>query len=213
MFRGGLGVPKKATMAPILSDTEVGGGGRRDIQTDHGLMCGGLMSFQGEVSDSPAPGLTTVEFRTSVPMVTYLTCFIVSDFQRLPPVNISQGFPFSVYSTPAQVNKTAYALELGSKVTEYYIDYFNIPYPLPKLDMIAIPDFVSGAMEHWGLVTFRETLMLYDPNISSTANQQRVALVVAHELAHMWFGNLNWTAHDGEVEFRTSVGYTEDVLS
>nr|CAD7433373.1 unnamed protein product [Timema monikensis] len=146
--------------------------------------------LEGEVSDSPAPGLTTVEFRTSVPMVTYLTCFIVSDFQRLPPVNISQGFPFSVYSTPAQVNKTAYALELGSKVTEYYINYFNIPYPLPKLDMIAIPDFVSGAMEHWGLVTFRETLMLYDPNISSTANQQRVALVVAHELAHMWFGNL-----------------------
>nr|CAD7448211.1 unnamed protein product [Timema bartmani] len=161
------------------------GGGRRDNQMGHSLML-----FQGEVSDSPAPGLTTVEFRTSVPMVTYLTCFIVSDFQRLPPVNISQGFPFSVYSTPAQVNKTAYALELGSKVTEYYIDYFNIPYPLPKLDMIAIPDFVSGAMEHWGLVTFRETLMLYDANISSTANQQRVALVVAHELAHMWFGNL-----------------------
>nr|CAD7397386.1 unnamed protein product [Timema cristinae] len=162
----------------------------RLVRPNQGYSALSNMDQVGEVSDSPAPGLTTAEFRTSVPMVTYLTCFIVSDFQRLPPVNISQGFPFSVYSTPAQVNKTAYALELGSKVTEYYINYFNIPYPLPKLDMIAIPDFVSGAMEHWGLVTFRETLMLYDPNISSTANQQRVALVVAHELAHMWFGNL-----------------------
>lgn len=56
--------------------------------------------------------------------------------------------------------------------------------------MAAIPDFVSGAMEHWGLVTFRETALLYDPTISSTANKQRVATVVAHELAHMWFGNL-----------------------
>lgn len=56
--------------------------------------------------------------------------------------------------------------------------------------MIAIPDFVSGAMEHWGLVTFRETALFYDKNISSTANKQRVATVVAHEISHMWFGNL-----------------------
>ncbi|XP_063244276.1 glutamyl aminopeptidase-like isoform X1 [Bacillus rossius redtenbacheri] len=148
------------------------------------------MDQVGEVEDSPGPGLTTVQFRTSVPMVTYLTCFIVSDFQRLPPTQVSQGFPFSVYSTPAQVGKTRFAQGLGSQVTEYYIKYFGIPYPLPKLDLIAIPDFVSGAMEHWGLVTFRETVLLYDEAISSTTNKQRVALVVAHELAHMWFGNL-----------------------
>jgi glutamyl aminopeptidase len=89
--------------------------------------------LQRDTDDSPAAGLTTVEFRKSVPMVTYLTCFIVSDFERLSPVTVSQGFPFSVYSTPAQVNKTKYALEVGVKIIEYYIQYFGIPYPLPKL--------------------------------------------------------------------------------
>ncbi|XP_069668648.1 aminopeptidase A-like isoform X2 [Periplaneta americana] len=148
------------------------------------------MDQVGETENYPEAGLTTVEFRESVPMVTYLSCFIVCDFKRLDPVTISQGFPFSVYATPGQVNKTKYALEVGVNITEFYIRYFCIPYPLPKLDMIAIPDFVSGAMEHWGLITFREVNLLYEEGISSTFNKQRVATVVGHELAHMWFGNL-----------------------
>jgi glutamyl aminopeptidase len=89
--------------------------------------------MQGDTDDSPDAGLTTAEFMESVPMVTYLTCFIVSDFERLNPMTVSQGFPFSVYSTPAQVNKTKYALEVGVKIIEYYVQYFGIPYPLPKL--------------------------------------------------------------------------------
>lgn len=89
--------------------------------------------MQNEVDDLPELGLTTVEFSESVPMVTYLSCFIVSDFKRLSPVTVSQGFPFSIYATPAQVNKTNYALEVGVKIIEYYIKYFGIPYPLPKL--------------------------------------------------------------------------------
>jgi glutamyl aminopeptidase len=89
--------------------------------------------LQNETSDSPEAGLTTVEFRESVPMVTYLSCFIVSDFERLGPITVSQGFPFSVYSTPAQLNKARYALEVGVKIIEFYIQYFGIPYPLPKL--------------------------------------------------------------------------------
>ncbi|PSN55624.1 hypothetical protein C0J52_04058 [Blattella germanica] len=96
----------------------------------------------------------------------------------------------TVYSTPGQIQKTKYALDVGVKITEFYIEYFGIPYPLPKLDLIAIPDFVSGAMEHWGLITFREVNLLYEEGISSTANKQRVATVIGHELAHMWFGNL-----------------------
>lgn len=89
--------------------------------------------MQTHADDSPEAGLTTVEFMESVPMVTYLSCFIVADFERLQPVTVSQGFPFSVYSTPAQVNKTKYGLEVGVKITEYYIQYFGVPYPLPKL--------------------------------------------------------------------------------
>lgn len=109
----------------------------------------------------------------------------------------ADDFEMRVFSTAAQVEKVTYALNVGASVTEFYIDYFNISYPLPKLDMAAIPDFVSGAMEHWGLVTYRETALLYDKSISSSANQQRVATVIAHELAHMWFGNLGkFTVHD-----------------
>jgi glutamyl aminopeptidase len=93
-------------------------------------------------------------FAESVPMSTYLTVFIVSDFQRKnQTVNVDSdiGDPFelSVYSTPGQINKTDYALETSKKIIEYYIHYFQIPYPLPKLDLAAIPDFVSGAMETW----------------------------------------------------------------
>lgn len=128
-------------------------------------------------------------------MSTYLACFIVSDFAHKSKMvkgtlEGAADFEMRVFSTAAQVDKVTYALNVGASVTEFYIDYFNISYPLPKLDMAAIPDFVSGAMEHWGLVTYRETALLYDKGISSSGNQQRVATVVAHELAHMWFGNL-----------------------
>lgn len=95
-----------------------------------------------------------------------------------------------VFGTRAQMQKAEFALSIGKRITEFYIEYFQVPYPLPKLDMAAIPDFVSGAMEHWGLVTFRETSLLIDSSSSSTSNKNGVAGTVAHELAHMWFGNL-----------------------
>lgn len=79
---------------------------------------------------------------------------------------------------------------IGPKVLKFYEDYFDIKFPLPKMDMIAIPDFAAGAMENWGLVTYRETAMLYQPNVSTSSSQHRVASVIAHELAHQWFGNL-----------------------
>lgn len=126
-------------------------------------------------------------------MSTYLACFIVSDFEsRSVEVNavVGNNFEMRVFATRAQIEKAQYALTTGQGITEFYIDYFQVPYPLPKLDMAAIPDFVSGAMEHWGLVTYRETSLLYDRSTSSTDNKARVASVVAHELAHMWFGNL-----------------------
>lgn len=139
--------------------------------------------------------ITEVTFEQSVPMSTYLACIIVSDFaSQSKTVNGTlqgaEDFEMRVFATSSQIEKVSYALETGVGITEYYINYFDVSYPLPKLDMAAIPDFVSGAMEHWGLVTYRETALLYDPKISSSANKQRVATVVAHELAHMWFGNL-----------------------
>ncbi|XP_037030240.1 glutamyl aminopeptidase isoform X2 [Bradysia coprophila] len=134
-------------------------------------------------------GTTSVRFQESVKMSSYLACFIVSDFAVNSAI-VQPGLEMRVFSTPAQLSKTEYPLVTGVNITRFYIEYFNVDYPLPKLDMAAIPDFVSGAMEHWGLVTFRETALLYESGISSTANKQRVATVIAHELAHMWFGNL-----------------------
>lgn len=156
--------------------------------------------------------VTEVTFADSEMMSTYLACFIVSDFEyKLKRITapVGRDFDMRVFATAAQIEKATYALDVGAAVIEHYIAYFNLAYPLPKLgkllkgfflvdivaallfaDMAAIPDFVSGAMEHWGLVTYRETALLYDENTSSSRNKQRVATVIAHELAHMWFGNL-----------------------
>ncbi|KFM56599.1 Aminopeptidase N, partial [Stegodyphus mimosarum] len=123
-------------------------------------------------------------FETTVRMSTYLLAFIVSDFK-------SRSTPeFSVWSREAVLNTSTYALEVGPKILKFYESFFNVKYPLPKTDMVAIPDFNAGAMENWGLITYRETALLYDPRYSSASNKQRVIVVISHELAHQWFGNL-----------------------
>uniref|UniRef100_A0A5F5Q0F8 Aminopeptidase n=1 Tax=Equus caballus TaxID=9796 RepID=A0A5F5Q0F8_HORSE len=96
----------------------------------------------------------------------------------------------SVYASPDKWSQTHYALEASLKLLDFYENYFDINYPLPKLDLVAIPDFESGAMENWGLITYRETSLLFDPKTSSVSDKLWVTKVVAHELAHQWFGNL-----------------------
>ncbi|XP_030370505.1 glutamyl aminopeptidase isoform X1 [Scaptodrosophila lebanonensis] len=145
------------------------------------------MPVQSEVVDGD---VTEVTFQETPPMSTYLAAFIVSDFAKKEGTVENTSIVMNVYAQPAQIEKTEYALDVGTKVTAHYINYFSVSYPLPKLDLAAIPDFVSGAMENWGLVTFRETALLYDATSSSSVNKQRVATVIAHELAHQWFGNL-----------------------
>lgn len=140
--------------------------------------------------NKPETGLTTVKFGTSVPMSSYLACFIICDFHHLEPVFTNKGIPITVYARSDHVNELLYARNIATTAANYYVDYFNIDYPLPKLDLIAIPDFVSGAMENWGLITFRETKLLCPNESVSVATQLGVALTVSHEIAHMWFGNL-----------------------
>ncbi|GJQ82073.1 hypothetical protein Trydic_g6945 [Trypoxylus dichotomus] len=147
------------------------------------------LSNMPQIDEEEVENGILVHFRESVRMSTYLTCFIVSDF-TFTRDTLKNGQEFRVYATPEQIGKTEYARITGKSVIDYFIDFFGIDFPLPKLDMAAIPDFVSGAMEHWGLVTYRETALLYSSEISSSANKQRVASVVSHELAHSWFGNL-----------------------
>lgn len=127
-------------------------------------------------------------FQKSVPMSTYLVCFAVHQFHPIERKS-KRGIPLTVYVQPEQKHTGEYAANITQSVFDYYEEYFAMEYALPKLDKIAIPDFGTGAMENWGLITYRETNLLYDPQESASSNQQRVATVVAHELVHQWFGN------------------------
>ncbi|MBN3325510.1 ERAP1 aminopeptidase, partial [Atractosteus spatula] len=138
-----------------------------------------------------ADGLLEDHFLHSVRMSSYLVAFVISDFTS-NSTKSKYGTKVSVYAPPNQIDQTSYALDVAVKILEFFEEYFQIRYPLPKIDLVAIPEFESGAMENWGLVTFRETSLLYDPMTSSERNRLWIMLVTAHELAHQagWFGNL-----------------------
>ncbi len=119
---------------------------------------------------------------------TYLIYLGVGEFEYL--TGKVGKVQIRVVTTKGHKSKGKFSLELGKKLLTSYEKYFGIRYPLPKLDLIAIPDFAAGAMENWGAITFRETILLYDPKTSSTRTKQFIAEVISHEIAHMWFGNL-----------------------
>ncbi len=142
-------------------------------------------------------GNKIISFAPTPKMSTYLLAFIVGDFEYLEKKTKS-GVIVRVHTTPGKKSQAKFSLECAVRTLEFYERYFAIRYPLNTLDMIAIPDFASGAMENWGAVTYRESALLVDEANSSSANKQWVALVVAHELAHQWFGNLvtmEWWTH------------------
>lgn len=132
-------------------------------------------------------GLLEDEFEKSVSMSTYLVAFVVAEFNSVSK-NVSKT-TVSVYAVPDKKDQIHYALATAGKLLEFYNAFFDIDYPLSKLDLVAIPDFLAGAMENWGLITFRETTLLVG-NHSSPIDKQLVTSVIAHELAHQWFGNL-----------------------
>jgi aminopeptidase N len=139
------------------------------------------------VSEEPADaagqsGRKTVHFAPTPKMSTYLVAFIVGELEYLEGTT-EEGVAIRIYATPGREGQLAFALETSVRALEFYNGYFGIPYPLPKLDMVALPDFAAGAMENWGLVTYREVALLLDPAKTSLANKQRVAEVITHELA------------------------------
>ncbi|CAK9008253.1 unnamed protein product [Durusdinium trenchii] len=134
-----------------------------------------------------------VAFMDSPKMSTYLLAFIVGEFDFIQ-AQTSHGVLVRVFAPPGRSKDGQFPLEVAVKALDGYDDYFGLPYPLPKLDMIAIPEFAAGAMENWGLVTYREVDLLIAEG-ASRKQMQRVCIVVTHELAHQWFGNLvtmNW---------------------
>lgn len=149
------------------------------------------------IAQKEKDGLIEHKFDVSPIMSTYLLAFIIGEFDVIEGVD-SNGKIIRVYTPVGKAEQGRFSLDVALKVLPFYTKYFEIAYPLPKLDMFSIPDFSSGAMENWGIVTYRESCLLVDPAHTSQHSKQYVALVVAHELAHQWFGNLvtmEWWTH------------------
>jgi puromycin-sensitive aminopeptidase len=142
------------------------------------------------VEEAPEPGgRRRVRFAPTMVMSTYLVAFIVGPLEASDPVDVG-GVPLRIVHPPGKGHLTGFATEVGRHALAFFTDYFGIPYPADKLDLVAIPDFAFGAMENLGCVTFRESLLLIDPDQAARVELERVADVVAHEIAHMWFGDL-----------------------
>jgi len=131
-------------------------------------------------------GKKKVTFATSPPMSTYLVAFIIGDLKYIETNDFR--VPVRVYATAGSEHLGKFSLDLAAKTLKFYEETFDSKFPLPKMDMVAIPDFSAGAMENWGLITYRLVDLLFDEKTSGAATKQRVAEVVQHELAHQWFG-------------------------
>ncbi|XP_046554047.1 aminopeptidase N-like [Haliotis rubra] len=133
------------------------------------------------------PGMTRHMYERTVTMSTYLLAFIVCDYEYVE--DLASNVTYRTWAWTERLEFTATAQEHGVRIFNRYAEYFTPPYVYDKLDNIAIPDFNAGAMENWGLITYRETL-LYEPGVSSASDENWIGIVVSHEVAHMWFGNL-----------------------
>ncbi|MDQ3569326.1 MAG: M1 family metallopeptidase [Actinomycetota bacterium] len=141
-----------------------------------------------EVTEA-GPGRKQYRFAETMRMSTYLAAFVVGPFELSDPVDVD-GVPLRVICVPGKSDLTDFALDVGTHALRFFTEYFGIPYPAGKLDLIGLPDFAMGAMENLGAVTFRESLLLIDPERATRMELERVADVIAHEIAHMWFGDL-----------------------
>ena len=151
---------------------------------DHAISNGAV------VSDTPGPGAGkhTVKFDTTPKMSTYLVALAVGDFEC--QAGSAAGIPIRICSTPDKKGQTGFALEAAEEILRYYNRYYAVKYPFKKLDVVAVPDFAAGAMENTAAIFYRETLLLSDPRNASIAVRKDIALVLAHEMAHQWFGDL-----------------------
>ena len=137
----------------------------------------------------------TTTFEKTPRMSSYLLAFVIGELHK-KTARTKSGVEVNVWATPAQNENTLdFALNIATRSIDFYDEYFGVKYPLPKSDHVALPDFSSGAMENWGLITYRESCLLADPELTPEASRRFIATVIAHELSHQWFGNLvtmNW---------------------
>jgi puromycin-sensitive aminopeptidase len=141
------------------------------------------------LSETVEDGRKVVRFADTITMSTYLVAFVVGELEATDPVAVGRT-PLRVWCVPGKKRLARFGQEIGAASLAFFEDYYGLPYPGDKLDLLAIPDFAAGAMENLGAITFRETALLVDETAASHAELERVADVVAHENAHMWFGDL-----------------------
>ena len=147
------------------------------------------ISNQKVISDEPGPGdKHTVKFATTAKMSSYLAALVIGNFEYLE--GEADGIPIRVYATTGKKEMGKFALESAEHILSYYDKYFGIKYPYGKLDLVGIPDFSAGAMENTGCITFREVILLIDEKQGSVDLKKTIASVIAHEMAHQWFGDL-----------------------
>ncbi len=141
------------------------------------------------VAERTEGGKKVVTFADTITMSTYLVAFVVGELEATDPVMVGRT-PLRVWCVPGKRRLAAFAREIGAASLRFFEGYYGLPYPGDKLDLLAIPDFAAGAMENLGAITFRETALLVDERAATHAELERIADVVAHENAHMWFGDL-----------------------
>ena len=160
--------------------------------TRSGITVLGNMPVKSEEENGDS--LTTM-FEKTPRMSSYLLAFVIGELHK-KSARTKSGVEVNVWATPAQNENTLdFALDIAARSIDFYDEYFGVKYPLPKSDHVALPDFSSGAMENWGLITYRESCLLADPELTPESSRRFIATVIAHELSHQWFGNLvtmNW---------------------
>lgn len=160
--------------------------------TQTGITVLGNMPVKSEEENDDS--LTTT-FEKTPRMSSYLLAFVIGELHK-KTARTKSGVEVNVWATPAQNENTLdFALDIATRSIDFYDEYFGVKYPLPKSDHVALPDFSSGAMENWGLITYRESCLLADPELTPESSRRFIATVIAHELSHQWFGNLvtmNW---------------------
>ncbi|KAI5295685.1 hypothetical protein KEM52_000557 [Ascosphaera acerosa] len=139
--------------------------------------------------------LEVVSFQTTPIMSTYLLAWALGDFEYVEAMTErkykdGKPIPVRIYTTRGLKDQAQFAVSYAHRTVDYFSEVFDVDYPLPKMDMLAVHEFASGAMENWGLVTYRTTAILFEEGKSDSRYKNRVAYVIAHELAHQWFGNL-----------------------
>ena len=162
------------------------------LVTQTGITVLGNMPVKSEEENGDSH---TTAFEKTPRMSSYLLAFVIGELHK-KTARTKSGVEVNVWATPAQNENTLdFALDIATRSIDFYDEYFGVKYPLPKSDHVALPDFSSGAMENWGLITYRESCLLADPELTPESSRRFIATVIAHELSHQWFGNLvtmNW---------------------